>query len=328
MPDPNYVTHINYAFGHVNATFDGVVFARPNSEGVVNETSARNSEERLRSIVALKQQNPNLKVLISIGGWGSGNFSEMAADPVKRLAFAADCQRLILEFGLDGIDSDWEYPTSSAARISATPEDKNNFTLMMRDIRNAIGPNKLLTFASAANAQYVDFAAVEPYVNFINIMNYDNAQGNGHHAAMHRSEFVRSNPNDESVERHVEQGVPIEKLVLGIPFYGRGRDSIQGYTHFENIIVRDNIRGVGLIQGRNIIHLIGHRDMWDDVAKVPYWVDSEGKFVFTYENVRSIEYKTAWLKQRGMLGAMYWEYSLDDAEGSLRKAVWYGVMSE
>ena len=96
------MTHINYAFGHVNESFDGVRI---------------DNEERLKQIVDLKKQNPELKVLLSVGGWGSGRFSEMAANDEYRRAFAADCDRVVKEFALDGIDIDWEYPTSSMANI-------------------------------------------------------------------------------------------------------------------------------------------------------------------------------------------------------------------
>ena len=102
MPDPQYMTHINYAFGHVNESFNGVKI---------------DNEERLRQIVDLRKQKPELKVLLSIGGWGSGRFSEMAANDEYRRAFAADCDRVVKEFALDGIDIDWEYPTSSMANI-------------------------------------------------------------------------------------------------------------------------------------------------------------------------------------------------------------------
>ena len=91
IPNPSLVTHINYAFGHVTDSFNGVRI---------------NNEERLRQIVALKEKAPHLKVLLSIGGWGSGRFSEMAADEQNRLSFAKDCQRVVQEFGLDGIDID------------------------------------------------------------------------------------------------------------------------------------------------------------------------------------------------------------------------------
>ena len=104
LPDPMLMTHINYAFGHVNKTFDGV--------DVQNEPF-------LRRVVALREQNPKLKIMLSIGGWTSGNFSEMAADARCRMSFARDCGRIVKEYGLDGIDIDWEYPTSSEAGISS-----------------------------------------------------------------------------------------------------------------------------------------------------------------------------------------------------------------
>ena len=172
VPDPHSVTHINYAFGYVNETFNGVGIANP---------------ERLRTLVSLKQQKPDLKVVLSIGGWGSGRFSEMAASDSTRHAFAADCLRKVEEFGLDGIDIDWEYPTSSAAGISSSPQDTENFTLLMREIRDVLGKGRLLTLASVAFAEYIDFKAVVPYVDFVNIMTYDIATPPYHHAALRRS---------------------------------------------------------------------------------------------------------------------------------------------
>lgn len=106
MPDPTLLTHINYAFGGVKPSFNGV--------------ELRN-EQRLREIVALKEINPELKVLLSIGGWGSGNFSEMAASTEFRESFCQDCARIVSSFHLDGIDIDWEYPgNGEGAHISTS----------------------------------------------------------------------------------------------------------------------------------------------------------------------------------------------------------------
>ncbi|MDR3227122.1 MAG: glycosyl hydrolase family 18, partial [Prevotellaceae bacterium] len=138
VPETQYLTHINYAFGHVNNTFDGVRINNP---------------ERLHALAKLKNENPNFKILLSIGGWGSGRFSEMTANDTLRNKFALDCRRIINEFGIDGIDIDWEYPTVGAAKISYSPDDTKNYTLMMRDLRNAIGNDKLLTLASSARAK-------------------------------------------------------------------------------------------------------------------------------------------------------------------------------
>jgi len=116
VPDPAVMTHINYAFGHVTETFDGVRIDNPS---------------RLRQIVALKRQQPALRVVLSVGGWGSGRFSEMASTAERRHAFARDCRRVVDEFGLDGIDIDWEYPTQSSAGISSSPDDTRHFSLLM-----------------------------------------------------------------------------------------------------------------------------------------------------------------------------------------------------
>ena len=296
MPDTDWVTHINYAFGHVNDTFNGVRI---------------DNEERLRSIVLLRNQKPSLKIMLSIGGWGSGGFSEMAADETRRKAFAADCHRVVEVFGLDGIDMDWEYPTSDDAGISSSPGDKHNFTLLMRDIRAAIGEEKLLTFASAANADYVDFRAVDDYVDFVNIMTYDMANPPFHHAALHRSPLVKQLSADEAVEAHIRAGIPAERLTLGIPFYGRGSGEIPNFIDY-----------------REIIELTDYQTQWDEEAMVPYLTDADGQFVCTFETARSIALKCLFLKEKGMLGAMYWDYNGDDAEGTLRKAVYHGVMSE
>jgi chitinase len=295
MPDPEYVTHINYAFGHVNDQFNAVRI---------------DNEDRLCSIVALKKQKPTLKVMLSIGGWGSGGFSEMATDESRRKSFAADCQRIVVAFGLDGIDMDWEYPTSSLSGISSSPEDMVCFTLLMSDIRDAIGKDKLLTFASAANAHYIDFKAVDPYVDFVNIMTYDMGNPPFHHAALHQSPFVKSLSAEEAVEAHIQAGIPAERLTLGIPFYGRGNGDVPDFIDYHEIL-----------------KLEGYQTQWDDEAMVPYLTNANGTFVCTFENARSIALKCHFLKEKGMLGGMYWDYSGDDAEGTLRKAVYEGVMN-
>jgi len=293
MPDPAYVTHINYAFGHVNNTFNGIRI---------------DNQDRLRQLTALKEKSPALKVMISIGGWGSGRFSEMAAVDSNRNKFAEDCLRVVNEFKLDGIDIDWEYPTSAMAKISASPDDTKNYTLLMQAIRQKIGGNKLLTLASVADAKYVDFKAIEPVVNFVNIMTYDMGNPPYHHAGLYRSPYTRGISVDEAVTAHVNAGMPLGKLVLGIPFYGHGKDGIKGFIDYKEIL-----------------ELKGYQNKWDDLAKVPYLENDKGDFVCTYEDPKSIAIKCDYLLGRGMLGAMYWEYAGDTDDGILRKAVHSGV---
>jgi chitinase len=233
----------------------------------------------------------------------------MASDEKNRLSFAADCQRVVLEFGLDGIDIDWEYPTSSLGNISSSPDDTENFTLLMRDIRKATGKKKLLTFASVATAEYVDFKSIDKYVDFVNIMTYDIAYPPYHHAGLYRSEFTEGVSVEEAAIAHIEGGIPANKLTLGMPFYGKVSAD---FRHPRNY--------------RDLIKLTDYTAMWDDVAKAPYLTNANGKFVCSYETPQSIALKCDFIKAKGLLGAMYWEYSGDDEDGTLRKAVYHGVM--
>ncbi len=294
MPDPKYMTHINYAFGHVSDTFDGVRI---------------NNEDRLRQMVALKKQNPELKVLLSIGGWGSGRFSEMAADDKLRQSFARDCRRVVKEFELDGIDIDWEYPTSNAGGISASPADTDKFTLLMRDIRQAIGKKKQLTLASVASADYIDFPAIMSYVDFVNIMSYDMGTAPKHHAALYPSENSGRMTASTAVEAHLQAGVPASKLVMGMPFYGRGGKDYPNFQDFNKIDFAK-----------------GYRECWDETAKVPYLIDKNGTFVFGYENPRSLAIKCQYILKKELLGGMYWDYSGDNEQGDMRRTVYEGLI--
>lgn len=290
MPDPQYMTHINYAFGHVNESFDGVKI---------------DNEERLKQIVDLKKQKPELNVLLSIGGWGSGRFSEMAANEEFRQAFARDCDRVVKEFGLDGIDIDWEYPTSSMADISSSPDDTENFTLLMRDIRSAIGDKKELTLATVASARYIDFKAILPFVDFVNIMAYDMASAPKHHSALYPSENSGEITSDQAVTAHLKAGVPLSKLVMGMPFYGRGGN---GYPSFQDFNKVGNTNE-------------DYTEKWDSVAQVPYLVNKNDTLVFGFENPRSLAIKCQYILDRDLLGGMYWDYSGDNEQGDLRRTV-------
>jgi chitinase len=293
IPDPNCLTHINYAFGHVNETFDGVKIS---------------NENRLRQIVQLKEQHPDLKICLSIGGWGSGRFSEMAANEAFRKAFAADCNRIVNEFGIDGIDMDWEYPTSAMAGISASPDDAKNFTLLMRNIREAIGKDKLLTLATVASARYIDFKAIDNDIDFVNVMAYDVARPPHHHSGLYHSEHSGHITTEEAIIAHIDAGIAPNKIVMGIPFYGHGIGEIPDFIDYKNII-----------------KLTKYQRHWDDKAKIPYLTDSTGLFVCCYEDPESIEYKCDYILSKGLRGAMYWEYSADSPDGSLRMAVFNGI---
>jgi len=293
VPDPNLISHINYAFGHVNDTFNGVKIDNP---------------DRLREIVKLRKNHPDLKILLSIGGWTSGRFSEMAADETNRLGFAKDCQKIVKEFDLDGIDIDWEYPTSNEAGISASPEDTDNFTLLMRDIRKEIGPKKLLTLATIADGKYIDFRAIDKDIDFVNVMMYDVSKPPLQHNSLYRSDLAGRITLVEALQAHLDAGVPKNKLVMGIPFYGRGdKKKVNDFVNFREMPMSQ------------------FEERWDDKSKVPYLVDDSGVLVLTFENEKSIKEKAAYIKSQGILGAMYWEFYGDNDDLLLSKTLYDGL---
>lgn len=295
LPDPSLMTHINYAFGHVNKTFDGCDVQNP---------------EFLKRVVGLKRQKPSLKIQLSVGGWTSGNFSEMAADAKCRMAFARDCGRIVKEYGLDGIDIDWEYPTNSEAGISSSPDDTRNFTLLMRDLRKVLGKDKLLTCATIADGKYVDFPACVKYMDFVNIMAYDVADPPRHHTTLFRSPLSGRITVSEAVEAHIRNGVPKEKLCLGMPLYGRG-------DHGNAIL--DKYMKTGYTAGL-------YQEHWDAVGQVPYLTDWSGQLVWGAENPRSIAAKCQYIIDRGLLGGMYWETTEDNAQLDLMRTIHLSLM--
>ena len=293
LPDCSVLTHINYAFGNVNETFDGVTIQHP---------------ERLLQLVELKK-NHRIYVVLSIGGWTAGGFSEMASTKNRRKAFAKDCKRIVKEYGLDGIDIDWEYPSCSDAGISSSPADIDNFSLLMQELRKVLGKNYLLSCATVADARFIDFKAIEPFIDLVNIMMYDVGNPPYHHAALYRSEFSGRVTAQEALQAHLAAGIPINKLVLGVPFYGRSVKDF-GDTAYGALVKRTDVTR-----------------MWDEIAKAPYLV-KDGEFVCTYEDAESLAWKCRFVKETGMRGVMYWEYRCDDDSGTLRNDVWNGVMGQ
>ena len=290
IPNPFVMTHINYAFGHVTDSFDGVRIDNP---------------ERLRMLTELKRQNPQLHVLLSVGGWGSGRFSEMVASKETRLAFCRDCKRVMKKYNLDGIDIDWEYPTSNEAGISSSPDDKANFTLLMHDLRKTLGKKALVTLATISSAQYIDLRAIMPYVSFVNMMTYDMGSAPMHHAALYPSERTRWMTASQGTEAHLKAGVPAEKLVMGVPFYGRGAKMIGSFLDYKRIQTNEHVR-----------------EAWDSVAQAPYLENTDGELVLGYDNPRSLKIKCKYIRQKGLHGVMYWDYAGDNEAGDLQHTLW------
>ena len=290
LPDPSLITTINYAFANVNDTRDGVMI---------------NNEDRFKDIIALKKINPELKVLLCIGGNCESGLTEMAADSLKREALAADCARIVEEYGIDGIDFDWEFHGG----VGGTPDDYNNFLKVLKSVRANLPEGKLLTLAAGGDLAGMDVNNVPAFVDqldYVNVMAYDlGGQAPWHHTALYRSPNTGWRSVEEVVEDYVNHGVPYEKMMLGLGFYGRGDDHYYtGWTNTKSAVPYDDLT-----------------EQWDSIACVPYIADANGALVLGYENPRSIEIKCDYLKEKGFRGAMCWRTELDTDSLDLARTV-------
>ena len=303
LPDPTLLTHINFSFAKIKDDFE-----------TLDISSSK--KDRLKKTVALKEQKPSLKVMLSVGGWGAGNFSEMAADATHRKNFCKNCLKAVQDYGLDGIDLDWEYPGSSDAGISSSSNDKANFTLLLKDLRETLGADRLITMASAAGAGYIDWNSALQYLDFVNIMSYDMGRPPTHNAALYPSKASPSKSKmscEEAVAKHHAKGIPYDKMTLGMAFFGR--------------VDRTILKGDEL-DYNEIIELKGYLNCWDDDCKVPYMTDVAGTMVLSYDDETSIGLKADYVKQMGLRGAMYWDIEADDSNFTLGKAVASRLLTE
>ncbi|TDU43056.1 chitinase [Gelidibacter sediminis] len=312
--DASKLTHINFAFANIvegKAAFE-------------LDTDAA----KIATLIGLKQQNPNLKVLYSVGGWvWSDQFSTMAAYEESRKIFAESCVALLKKHQFDGVDLDWEYPGQRAEDNVFRPADKDNFTLLLKTIREALdvqgkkdNTHYLLTIATGADQAYIDntnLGEAHEYLDFINVMGYDFYQGwmyqTGHHANLYPSDKEKYGGNSgvEAIERHIVAGVPVNKLVLGIPFYGRQWEKV---APTEVSLYASANEGGYIISYWQILEKIksgNYEKLYDESAKASYLWSATDKVMISWETPKEIKLKADYIKEKGLGGAMFWEYSLD-----------------
>jgi chitinase len=312
--DATKLTHINFAFANIvegKAKFE-------------LDTDAA----KIATLMSLKKQNPNLKVLYSVGGWvWSDQFSSMAAYESTRKKFAASCVELLLKHGFDGVDLDWEYPGQRAEDNVFRPSDKDNFTLLLSDIRKVLdaqgdkdNTHYLLTIATGADQAYIDHTDLEKahkYLDFINVMCYDFYQGwmfqTGHHANLYPSnkEKYGGNSGVEAINRHIKAGVPVNKLVMGIPFYGRQWEKVASADAFLYGSANEGGMIVSYWEILDKLKSGKYEKRYDESAKASYLWNATDKIFVSWETPKDIKIKTKYIKEKGLGGAMFWEYSLD-----------------
>ncbi|MCB9594650.1 MAG: glycoside hydrolase family 18 protein [Sandaracinaceae bacterium] len=344
--DAARLTHINYAFANVSASGECVLGdpyadTERTYDGDAWDDPLRGSFRRLQ---LLKERHPHLRTLISVGGWTwSTHFSDVALTEESRRRFASSCVDFMARYGFDGVDIDWEYPVGGGLEGNGNrPEDRHNYTLLLEELRRQLdargeadGQRYLLTIAAPAGPsiiEHLELAALGGILDWINLMAYDLngawSEQTAFNAPMHTYEGDRSPAGfevDAAVRAYLDGGVPPDRLVLGVPFYGR---SFAGATAGDGLGVAFSGAGEGTWE-RGVVdwddiatnYLPRMTRRWHEAAQVPWLHDPTTGLFISYDDPESLRIKRDYARGLGLGGVMVWELSADDDASTLLQAV-------
>jgi len=311
------LTRINYAFANLQG-------------GRIIEGFPLDSKN-IPALVALKTENPSLTVLVSVGGWlWSGNFSDMVLTPASRKLFIQSVAEFIDRYRLDGLDIDWEYPGQIGAGNHFRPEDKQNYTLVLKELRQRFDQEEkrlhrklYLTIATGGTDEWLnhtEMGEVQKYVDTVNLMAYDYYEPEsdaitGNHAPLFTDPAdPKKISGDKSVQEYEQAGVPAAKIVLGVPFYGHvwGEVSDRDHGLFQpGKPVPNAFAQYGNISDTMLNH--GYTRYWDAASSVPYLYNADKKIFVSYEDPESLALKSKYVVDHKLAGMMFWDYAGDPA---------------
>lgn len=323
MPEnihPNLCTHINVAFARI----------------VNKEIALDNYQyESLRYVVSLKKNNPNLKILLSIGGSGNDSgFSDMVVNHASRKVFIKSIKSILRNYTLDGVDLDWEFP-GLQQKLGGSRE-RQHFSQLLREIRMEFIREKrpyILTIAAAAPETIVsisyDIDQVNQYVDFVNIMTYDYhfyskyTPFTGFNSPLYSRSteqmYMATLNINYTIHMYIDKGLDRNKIVVGIPTYGHTYTLVNP----NNTRVGSPASGFGSLGGSGFVNypdvctfLKSFNDVSlkeDKDAKVPYMY--RHKEWVSYDSPQSVIEKAQFIKYHNLRGAMIYSLNADDYAG-------------
>ncbi|XP_025830370.1 acidic mammalian chitinase-like [Agrilus planipennis] len=318
--DPSLCTHIYYSFIGLNNATQDVEILDPALD--VNRGGFRN-------LTNLKAQNPGVKFLVAMGGWGQGSYaySLVAANATKRATFIQQVIILIQNYGFDGLDLDWEYPTQRDSALGAA--DRDNLITLLQEVKAAFLPlGLLITVAVGSSPSYINVAydvpALSNVADLINFMTYDL------HGSWDGSAGVNAPLHDPTGGINVEQfvngwlnaGVDPDKLIVGIPFYGKlytlrnSSDNSIGAPISGPGIAGPYLQDPSNLAYYEILEKLqqGWTEVYDQNYESPYAYS--GNQWVGYDNVRSIAAKVNFVCSNRLGGVMNWAIDEDDFDGN------------
>jgi len=325
----------------------------------VADTVSQPLKGNFNQLRKLKALYPHLRVLMSIGGWTESYRFSDAALPENREAFVASCIDLFvrgnLEPGIsaagvfDGLDIDWEYPGSCGDTCDYRPEDYENFPALLAEFRTQLEaledevtqasgarPELLLTIAAPAGADNygpIALGAIHQHLDWINVMAYDfhggweSAGPANHHAALYPStcESTEGDWGDKAVQAFLAAGVPGSKVLLGVPFYGRGWRGVSAVDDGLCQPARGVPRGTYEkgVDDYEVIAASGDTVFYDPDAAAQWTFD--GSEFWSFDGPESLGSKADYVESEGLRGIMFWELSGDTPQGDLLGALRSGL---
>ncbi|XP_065360419.1 probable chitinase 2 [Calliphora vicina] len=328
--DPSLCSHVVYAFAGLDPQLSAIKSLDPWQD--LKEEYGKGGYERL---TGLKRTHPHLKVSLAIGGWneGSKNYSNMVADPMSRGKFVKQVTSFIRKYNFDGLDLDWEYPTQRGG----APQDRENFVLLCKELREQFNPHGLLlTTAIGASKKVIDEAydvrQLSRYLDYLHIMCYD-YHGSWDRKVGYNAPLTAPNGDVLSVQFTIDYllklGAPAEKIVMGVPFYGRTfRTPLDGNldddtdgTAFQGPFTRED----GFLGYNEVCRILSNKTsgwttMWDPETSQALARSEKDVFtglveVVTFDNSRSIANKVKFAIERKLGGIMVWSIDTDDFLG-------------
>jgi chitinase len=379
----NKLTHIHFSFLNINDSGEC---------GLEDQVIPEKAEELFAKLIALRQTNPRLKIILTLGGWENSNddspsverYRMAVSNPENREKLASSCIDFVKRYQFDGFDIDWEYPRQ---------EDADGYAALLATFRQLIDQNNVsatrplqLSIASAGGAFYLaryyrQLPEIAKSVDFLNLMTYDfngpwqELTNYNAHLFGDSREPVYDNPLrslvpaknthkinlaehfpspfaltvDAAVQQYLVAGVPADKLVLGLPFYGRAFFQVdadnQGlYQHFvtqagdiytgdpsllygcDNCTLRNDPRIASYADIKKLLQGdFGYVRSFNDKTKVPWLYNADKHIFLSYDDEESFRYKSLYAKSQGLAGVMYWRISQDDAQDSLLNALYLSL---
>lgn len=249
----------------------------------------------------------SVKVIMSIGGWGNcQGFPPTAASPEKRARFISQVVDFCLRNNYDGVDLDWEFVSGE--------QERQNFSDLVRELSTALramDPPRLLTMAAPSGpywGRWINYEGLHPYFDYIALMTYDYhgawSNHSGHNSPLYTCQNDPCGSWDDSFSYAVIREIPLDKLLLGIPFFGRSfntgrlyapstQSQYYNYTDIQKLMAS------------------GWKYNWDFCSQVPFLLSPTRTTLLSFDDIRSVFRKCRYVLDKGLAGVIIWEITAD-----------------